>query len=1603
MNKHQAALLLTVLAFAIPSLALAKPPEEVVIDDGTAFPQAAVTTVNMLLCGDSITEGYPAPPGFRDDLRAILAGDPQNTFNFVGSSGSAPLQGHFQGGRRIDEFYPPAFGGTGTFDTTPDLGPPATPNLVAVHLGTNDLNSQSGPYGQYSDNHGVTLNNTQSAEIAEFLRYLLRWQDGTQSNQLHHFVLSLVIPMRNRTADVEAFNSALIAMSEDFAEGTVTGTPVRVALADHYSRFIANPALFTFGPGDWMSDSLHPNSTGYAEMAQVYGTAISQAAGDTSPPLYVDDLSIASAGQTTITLTFTASGDDGITGRAARYDLRMSQQPINAANFGLAMQVENEPAPAPFGAGETMQVAGLLPGTTYYFAVKVVDDGGNRAAISNVASATTDGSPTVTVTLRQGVNGYSGAEDNSMIDLRNLDNKGNSGTFEVGLHGGTVDLVTDLCRSLIRFDLSSIPAGANITDARLELYNHATDSASPSEVAAYRLTKRWGEGTRSSPSQEVGASCWRAARLYELDWSAPGADAASNSAQNNDPSFDRYATPEAVTTLTGANRWYTWDLTRAVTNWHGGQWQNDGILLRTVYETGNTRRGFYATEASNSSLRPTLVITYSTGGGGGNLPPIAVAGGPYAAGVGEAIAFNGTASSDPEGQPLTYAWNFGDGATATGATPSHAYSSAGTYTVSLVVNDGAQNSAPATTTATVTSTNAPPIAVAGGPYSGTAGQPIAFDGRGSSDPEGQPLTYAWNFGDGATATGATPSHAYSSAGTYTVSLVVNDGAQNSAPATTTATVTSTNAPPIAVAGGPYSGTAGQPIAFDGRGSSDPEGQPLTYAWNFGDGATATGATPSHAYSSAGTYTVSLVVNDGAQNSAPATTTADVQPAGGGGATIVLKNGLNGYTGTDDAYMIGSSNRVDANTGGRYEVRIGKRNNTPAQPGVFRFDLSSIPAGSTIQSATLRLYNFNSSTSATTVFGAYRLVKLWNEGTQSGPRNENGAVCWSSAQLGILPWSGAGASAASDAATNNDPSFDRKATPEAVTTIAGASRWYEWNVTSAVQQWVAGSWNNNGILIQPVDLATQSERGFYSSEASNPDLRPELVVTIGDGGPVNLPPIADAGGPYTGTPGQPVAFNGSGSSDPEGQPLTYSWTFGDGATATGATPTHAYAAAGSYTVTLVVNDGGLNSQPATTTASIGAGNQPPIADAGGPYTGTPGQPVAFNGSGSSDPEGQPLTYSWTFGDGATATGATPTHAYAAAGSYTVTLVVNDGGLNSQPATTTASIIQAGGTIVLREGLDGYSGTDDNYLLEGSNVNSNAGGRYEVGIGKRGSTPPKPGLVRFDLASIPAGTAVVSARLKLYNFSTVTSSAMDFAVYRLVKDWAEGTQSGPRTEVGASCWNYARYSSEPWSGPGASAASDGAVNNDPNFDRTATPLAVTTIHSSGAWVEWDVTTAVQQWVAGNWNNNGLWIGPVQTALDSERRFYASEHSNSALRPTLEITLATPIAPAGGELALLRAESPLAAPEVTQLMGSFPNPFRASTSVRYELATPGQVRLRIYDVQGRLVRRLVEEEQGIGAYEIAWDGQSETGGRAAAGTYFMRLEAPGIVDTKRTLLLR
>ncbi len=155
-------------------------------------------------------------------------------------------------------------------------------------------------------------------------------------------------------------------------------------------------------------------------------------------------------------------------------------------------------------------------------------------------------------------------------------------------------------------------------------------------------------------------------------------------------------------------------------------------------------------------------------------------------------------------------------------------------------------------------------------------------------------------------------------------------------------------PPLAKPGGPYEGLVSQPIQFDGRSSFDPDGRVTTYEWSFGDGATGTAATPTHTYSAAGTYVVTLIVTDGKGSRNAASTTANVVEfslSAPSHMAVIDK-------GTDSTdFTVSASSPV----GFKGSIQLGCSGN---QPAVCKFNPGSIAAG---QSATLTVSNLKAVT------------------------------------------------------------------------------------------------------------------------------------------------------------------------------------------------------------------------------------------------------------------------------------------------------------------------------------------------------------------------------------------------------------------------------------------------------------------------------------------------------------------------------------------------------------------------------------------------------------------------------------------------------------------
>lgn len=244
------------------------------------------------------------------------------------------------------------------------------------------------------------------------------------------------------------------------------------------------------------------------------------------------------------------------------------------------------------------------------------------------------------------------------------------------------------------------------------------------------------------------------------------------------------------------------------------------------------------------------------------------------------VTFDASATTD-EGTACrdvcTYAWNFGGEATATGRTATYRFQQARSYVVTLTVTDAVGTTASTTQAVAVVNPEAPTPSFVSSPSSPAILQNVNFSAAASTAAAGHSLVqYDWSFGDGATSssTASLTSHAYATAGTYTVALTVTDDVGQTR--TTTSTVAVVNGLTASFSVSPTSQVITRTVNVNGGDSTTVAGSSITsYTWDFGNGQTGTGATSSTTYSTAGTYTIRLTIVDSAGRTATATRTVTI--------------------------------------------------------------------------------------------------------------------------------------------------------------------------------------------------------------------------------------------------------------------------------------------------------------------------------------------------------------------------------------------------------------------------------------------------------------------------------------------------------------------------------------------------------------------------------------------------------------------------------------------------------------------------------------------------------------------------------------------------------
>lgn len=389
----------------------------------------------------------------------------------------------------------------------------------------------------------------------------------------------------------------------------------------------------------------------------------------------------------------------------------------------------------------------------------------------------------------------------------------------------------------------------------------------------------------------------------------------------------------------------------------------------------------------------------------------------------------------------------------------------------------------------------------GTPTSGSAPLVVSFTGSASGGTS--PYSYSWTFGDGSTSTLQSPSHNYTSAGTYSAVLTVTDSAGATATSSVSISVQAATSPLSASASGsPTSGTAPLPVNFTGAASG---GTPsYSYSWNFGDGSTSTSQNPSHTYSTAGTFQATLTVTD----STGATATSSVgisvsSPPTSGGCTtptaISLNSQISGSMGVGGCMLL-----------------------------------------STVISQT-----------------------QWNNYYNLNAYETDGQVSGASPVFTVY----AGISPPTVTASN---AGQIQAGPNAAMSISLS--------TQASGQF--GGWGTYEFLIQ----ASSGDSGSFCFlvQLSNSGTGSSPACSSGGGGSPPLAATASAQ-PTSGTAPLAVSFTGGASGGTS--PYQFTWNFGDGSTSTAQNPSHTYSSSGTFTATLTVTD--ASGATASSSVSISA--------------------------------------------------------------------------------------------------------------------------------------------------------------------------------------------------------------------------------------------------------------------------------------------------------------------------------------------------------------------------------------------------------------------------------
>ncbi len=1003
------------------------------------------------------------------------------------------------------------------------------------------------------------------------------------------------------------------------------------------------------------------------------------------------------------------------------------------------------------------------------------------------------------------------------------------------------------------------------------------------------------------------------------------------------------------------------------------------------------------------------------------------------------------------GEANSWSWDFGDGGTSTEQNPCYTYTAAGTYAVTLTVNN-VYGCGPATETKQeyIVIRPVPDADFSADPLEACEPGEICFTDLST----GEASSWFWEFGDGGTSQLQNPCYTYQVAGDYTVSLTV-DNVYQCGPDTETKEVYIVIHPtPVAeFEGAPLEGCAPEEVCFLDRSTGEPD----SWFWDFGDGATSVLQSPCHTYQAAGTYTVSLIVNnefDCGPDTLIKEQYVDIWPIPDADFTATPRNGCapldvtftdlsseglvswfwefgDGGTSTEQnpKHIYQNAGTYTVSLTVYDEAKCGPATETKVAYIVVEEGPTADFSGTPRSGCTPLRVCFTNLSSEN--------VDSWRWNFGDGGTSTAKNPCHTYTQPGTYTVSlTATNECGSDTETKVAYIFVDEVPTAAFlgTPRDGCAELQVCFTDQSTENTDSWSWNfgDGSTSTAQNPCHTYRQAGTYTVSLRVSNMCGSDTETKVDYITVEEAPTADfSGTPREGCSPLEVCFTDKSSSNA----ATWNWTFGDGNTSTLQHPCHTYQNPGTYTVSLTVSN--KCGSDAETKAAYIVIEQGPEAD----FTGTPLEgcaPLAVHFADNSS--GEIIERLWDFGDGSTSTEKNPTHTYQAGGMYNVSLTVTNS-CGSDTETKTAYVtVRSGPVADFTSTFNGCKPPADVCFTDNSEGNPTS---WSWDFGDGGTSTEQNPCHTYQTA----GTYTVT--LTVWNEcgsdakadEDITIGIDPEAKFKgtprqgcapLLTCFTDQSPNNPTSwswEFGDGGTSSEQNPCHTYQLPGTYTVSLVVANECGLSAQTvrvyitvgegvAAPVLVSPIGgaiiSPGDELCWtEVDGATKYWVQFDDSPN-FTVSLVHEDLsvislcdrvldldDASVDYYwrvKAWNSSCGWSEWSNTANCRTL-----ETGIIESES-LEPPTAFELSQNYPNPFNPSTTIMFSVPESGPVSMVVYDILGREVTTLIAGAiMSPGVQSVTWDGLDAKGTPVPGGIYFYRMTAGDFVKTHKMLLLK